>query len=74
MAGLGNARGPRDGVMLFLGGASIVVPWGLFALALASGSGGTHRDNSFVFISLIYALISTPVAACILWAGSHDTS
>jgi hypothetical protein len=33
----GRAREPRAGLMLFLGVATFVVPWGLFIVALLSG-------------------------------------
>ena len=72
-AGWRGARGSRDGQMLFGGIATLVVAWGLFVLALIPDPTTGHRDTSFVVISLIYALISTPVAVCILWPATHDT-
>jgi hypothetical protein len=72
-AGPGRARRSRTGLILFLAGMTVVVPWGLFILALIPDPTTGHRDTSFVVISLIYALIMTPVAVCILWAVKHDS-
>jgi len=59
--------------MFFFGGVTILVSWALFTVALLSGPVAGDHDTSFVVISLIYALITTPVGICILWAGKHDT-
>jgi len=70
-AGPGGARGSRLGLRLLLAGTTLVVSWGLFIVALVSGSVTGDRDTSFVVITLIYALLMTPAAVCLLWPDQH---
>jgi hypothetical protein len=60
--------------MLFLGVATFVVPWGLFIVALLSGPVTGDHDTSFVVITLVYALVMTPAALCVLWPGAEQVA
>ena len=62
-------REPGNGLMVFGGVMTILVPWALFTVALLL----RDHDTVFVAISLIYGLITTPVGICVLWAAKHDT-
>jgi len=66
-------RGSRNGLMLFMAGATLVVSWGLFVLALVTPSVTGDHDSSFVVITLIYALVTTPVAVCMAWPSADYT-
>jgi hypothetical protein len=71
VAGLNGARGRWGWWRLWLAAGVLVVPWGLFAVAVIPEPTTGHRDGSFVVISLIYALILTPLGLCVLWPDRH---
>ncbi len=60
--------GPFWNVLLAAGGF-FVVPWGLVIAALCA----PDHDVSFVVISLIYALVLTPLGIVVLWSGESST-